>query len=180
MRRISHEDRTVDMHTTDLRAEPLSAWLREHQVDFDIHQHDEAFTATATARAEGVDLRTFAKVIGVETDDGRGELLVLDATDRLDLEEAAQALGATSVRLLTERELAALTPECEPGATPAVGQLFGLSTLADYAVRDDPVITFNAGTHRHSVRVDRFAWERATGVSYVDLVVDDARPAWAS
>jgi hypothetical protein len=47
-------------------------------------------------------------------------------------------------------------------------------------VRDDPDISFDAGSHRYSVRVDRAAWERAAGVTYADLAEEsDAGPAWA-
>jgi Ala-tRNA(Pro) deacylase len=159
----------------------LREWLTQRAVDFEIHEHDEAFTARATARAEGVETRTFAKVIGIGTDDGRSAMAVLDADDRLDLSKACRALDARHVRLLSEDEFATLTPGCLPGAVPAVGSLFGLPMVADLAVRDCHEISFNAGTHRHSVRVDRPAWEKATGVRYADLTADDPdRPAWAS
>ena len=129
---------------------------------------------------EGVDPRTFAKVVGVATHDGPHILVVLDATDQLDLHKARRALGAGDVRLLTEAELTALAPGCEVGAIPAVGSLFGLATYADYAVREDPEISFNAGSHRFSARVERAAWERACGVIYADFAVDgDTGPAWA-
>jgi prolyl-tRNA editing enzyme YbaK/EbsC (Cys-tRNA(Pro) deacylase) len=52
--------------------------------------------------------------------------------------------------------------------------------FADYAVREDPDISFNAGGHRFSVRVERAGWERACGLVYADLAADsDTRPAWA-
>ncbi len=161
--------------------EALQAWLSRWDVDFDVHEHAEAFTSTATALAEGVDPRSFAKVVGVITDDGRTALLVLDADDRLDLAKARRALDAHHVRLLTEDEFAAATPGCLPGAVPAVGDLFALPMVSDLAIHDRPAISFNAGTHRHSVRVDRAAWERATAVHYADLAANDPdRPAWAS
>jgi Ala-tRNA(Pro) deacylase len=82
--------------------------------------------------------------------------------------------------LLSESELTDLAPGCEAGALPACGKLYGLSTYADFAVRDDRDISFNAGSHRFSVRVDRSGWERATGVRYADLASEsDTRPAWA-
>jgi Ala-tRNA(Pro) deacylase len=151
---------------------PLLDWLRGQHVDFEVHEHPEAFTAASTARAEGVDARTFAKVVGVGTDDGRQALLVVDAPDRVDLRKARSILRAEEVWLLSEDELTTLAPGCEPGALPAVGALFAISTLADYAVEDDPEISFNAGTHRHTVRVDRFDWERATRVRYADRAAD--------
>ena len=158
----------------------LLDWLAAHGVEHEVHEHPEAFTARGTAQAEGVDPRTFAKVVGVVTDDGRRVLLVLDATDHVDLRKARQVLSVRDVRLLTEAELVALAPDCEVGAMPAVGALYGLAVYADYAVRDEPDISFNAGSHRFSVRVDRTAWERSAGVHYADLAVEsDTRPAWA-
>ena len=170
--------------TLDRPYPPLLEWLKSQDVDFEVHEHDPAFTARATATAEGIDPRTFAKVVGVATHDGPQVLVVLDATDQLDLHKARRALGAGDVQLLTEAELTALTPGCAVGAIPAVGSLFGLATYADYAVRDDPEISFNAGSHRFSVRVERAAWERACRVSYADLyaefaVAGNTGPAWA-
>jgi Ala-tRNA(Pro) deacylase len=158
----------------------LLDWLARQGIEFEVHRHAEAFTAQASARAEGVDARTFAKVVGVTTDGGRRVLLVLDATDHVDLRKAREALAARDVRLLSETELADLAPDSQVGAIPAVGQLFGLPMYADYAVRDDPAISFNAGNHHDSVRVERAAWERATAVKYADLVEESSRrPAWA-
>ena len=158
----------------------LLEWLASHDIEYEVHEHSPTFTARATAKAEGVDPRTFAKVVGVATHDGRRFLVVIDATDHLDLPKASRAIGAGDVRLLTEAELAALAPDCQAGAIPAVGALFGLATYADYAVRDDPEISFNAGSHRFSVRVERASWERASGIVYADLASEsDSRPAWA-
>lgn len=166
--------------TLDHPYRPLVDWLIGTGVEYEIHPHGLAFTARATAMAEGVDVRTFAKVIAVAPHDGQPALVVLDATDHLDLRKARVVLGTTDVRLLTEPELERLAPDCEVGALPAVGALFGLATYADYAVRDDPEISFNAGSHRFSVRVERERWERAGNVIYADLADDtDEGPAWA-
>lgn len=158
----------------------LLSWLAERAIEHEVHEHVQAFTARATATAEGVDPRSFAKVVGVRTDDDRTFLLVVDATDHVDLVKARHALFAGDVRLLTEADLVALAPECEAGAIPAVGNLFHVPMIADYAVREDRDISFNAGSHRFSVRVDRAAWERATAVRYADIAAEsDTRPAWA-
>jgi Ala-tRNA(Pro) deacylase len=157
----------------------LLHWLEDNDVDHEVHEHPVAYTATTAATTEGIDPQTFAKVVGVRTADGRDALLVLDAPDRVDLHKARLALDAIDVGLLDEKELAAVTPGCEPGAIPAVGRLFELPMVADYAVRDNAEISFHAGTHRHSVRVDRATWERASGVRYADLAADDVdRLSW--
>lgn len=170
------------MDAATLRRPPIRLldWLKQRGVDHEIHEHVETFTAAGTARAEGVDARTFAKVVGVQTHDGRRALCVLDAPDRLDLHKAAEALGTHEVRLLSEPELAELAPGCDAGAIPAIGSLFGVPMIADHAIASDAEISFNAGTHRHAIRVDRGDWERATGVHYADLALDAGdRPAWA-
>ena len=159
--------------------QPLLDWLASEEIEYEIHEHDPAYTARATAAAEGVDPRTFAKVLVVASHDGRNAFVVLDATDHLDLRKARHVLTAKDVRLLSEPELTALAPGCEVGAIPAVGALFGLTTYADYAVRDDQELSFNAGSHRFSARVERAPWERACNVIYADLAEDaDAGPAW--
>ncbi len=158
----------------------LLTWLADHDVEYEVHEHAPAFTARGVAKAEGVDPHTFAKVVAVRTSDARPAFLVIETTDQLDLRKAAQTLGADFVRLLTEGELATLAPSCELGAMPAIGALYGVPMVADYAVREDRDISFNAGSHGCSVRVERSGWERATGVVYADLAADrDDRPAWA-
>ena len=73
-----------------------------------------------------------------------------------------------------------LAPDCAAGTIPPVGELFGVRVLADRAVHEDPVITFHAGTHRHTVTVDEASWERAARVVLADLAVERERvPAWA-
>lgn len=158
----------------------LLEWLAGHGVEYEVHEHPRAVTARAVAKAEHVDPHTFAKVVIVRAPDGPPAFLVLETTDRVDLRKAARCLGADTVRLLTEDELAALAPSCEVGAAPAVGPLFGVPMFADYAVRSEPDISFNAGSHAASVRVERASWERATGVVYADVAADAGdRPAWA-
>lgn len=157
----------------------LLGWLADHDVEYEVHEHAPAFTALGVAKAENVDPHTFAKVVAIRTPDGRSAFLIIDTTDRLDLRKAALSLRVDAVRLLTEGELAALAPTCEVGAVPAIGSLYGVPMVADYAVRDDRDISFNAGSHSCSVRVERAGWEHATGVTYADLAADRGDPAWA-
>jgi Ala-tRNA(Pro) deacylase len=156
----------------------LLDWLGSHAVEYELHEHPLTFTARETAEIEGVDPRRFAKTLAVETGDGRRALVVVDAIDHLDLDKAAVALGAERVRLLSEPEMQQMAPDCEVGTIPPIGQLFDVPVLADVAVREDPEITFHAGSHHFTVHVDRPGWERAVDVTYVDLAEAKAGPAW--
>lgn len=158
----------------------LLTWLDSEGIAYQVHEHDRSFTAMATARAEGVDPRTFEKVIWVRTAESRDALMVVDSDDHLDLRKAREVMKTDRVKLVPEDEIEMLAPDCEPGAMPAVGKLFGVPTYADFAVREEPEVSFNAGSHSVAVRVDRAAWEKALGVIYADLAADVWRePAWA-
>ena len=158
----------------------LLAWLDAEGVEHELHEHELSLTATATAQAEKVDPRTFEKVIWVRSADGGDALMVVDSEDHLDLIKARKLLQSGRVKLVPEEEIEQLAPDCDAGAMPAVGKLFGLPTYADFAVRDNPEISFNAGSHTVAVRVDRAAWEKALGVVYADLAVATwNEPPWS-
>ncbi len=157
----------------------LLDWLAGHRIEYELREHPETFTAEATARAEHLDPRQFAKVVAVATGEGRTALLVVDAVDFVDLTKARRVLGAGDVRILREAEVAALLPECDAGTIPPVPDLFSLPVYADFALRDEPMISFAAGSHHYTVHVDRAAFERAAGLAYADLARDDDVPAWA-
>lgn len=158
----------------------LLTWLASEGIEYQVHEHDRSFTAMATARAEGVDPKTFEKVVWVRSAEGGDALIVIDSEDHLDLRKAREVLKSGRVQLVPEEEIESLAYDCEPGAMPAVGSLFGIPTFADFAVREEPEISFNAGSHTVAVRVDRAAWEKALGVVYADLAADIWRePPWA-
>jgi Ala-tRNA(Pro) deacylase len=150
----------------------LTRWLEENRVDYEVHEHARALTALATAHAEGVDPKSFAKVVWVRTMEGEDALIVVDAEDHLDLRKARELLHSKKVTLVDEEEITTLTPACDPGAMPAVGAFFGLPTYADDAIAKSAEVSFNAGSHAYAVRVDRAAWEHALGVVYGDLTSD--------
>jgi len=159
----------------------LLEWLAGHDVEYELRQHPLTITARETARVEGIDPRRFAKTLGVATEDGTRALVVVDATDRFDPVLARRVLGSGHVRLLDEDELRELAPDCDVGTVPPVGELFGVRVYADFAVREDPEITFHAGSHAYTVTVERASWEKAASVTYGHLAAAiDAGPAWAS
>ena len=57
------------------------------------------------------------------------------------------------VRLATEEELTQLFPDCEVGAMPPLGTLYGLPVYVDRSLTDDDQIIFEAGTHSEAIRM---------------------------
>jgi Ala-tRNA(Pro) deacylase len=57
------------------------------------------------------------------------------------------------LELLQETELAGLFPDCEPGAVPAFGNLYGVDVWVDRTVADAEEIVLCAGTHEDCIRM---------------------------
>ena len=66
--------------------------------------------------------------------------------------------GAT-VTLATEAEFRGAFPDCELGAIPPFGNLYGIKVYVDQALRDSEMI-FNAGSHRELIRMQWADYER--------------------
>ncbi|MGZ6213952.1 MAG: aminoacyl-tRNA deacylase [Candidatus Limnocylindria bacterium] len=162
------------METTRTTAGPYPAlidWLQRHNVGYELREHPLAFTAAEAAHAEGVELATFAKVVGVHTSHGQDAIALLDATDQVDLGQLAAVMGVEWVALLGEAAFSALAPGCDAGTIPPIPDLAGVPVYVDEGVRADEKISFHAGSHRYTVRVARDAWERAAGVTYGKFAV---------
>jgi Ala-tRNA(Pro) deacylase len=79
-------------------------------------------------------------------------LAVLPASYHVNLKKLAAAVGAP-VRLIDELECNELFPDCDAGAIPPFGELYGLSVYMDEALADNPEIVFSAGTRSDAIRI---------------------------
>ena len=126
--------------------EKLEAYLRENRVPFELQHHARAFTAQEVAERGHVHGRQMTKVVIVVAG-GSNVMLVLPAPSRVDLKLAAAALRVEDVRLAREDEFERAFPDCELGAMPPFGNLYGLRVVLDRALTVDETIYFQAGTH---------------------------------
>ena len=72
----------------------------------------------------------------------------------LDMDTLKSELGADHIQLADEEGLARLFGDCALGAEPPFGDLYGLETLMDETLEDDPYIVFQAGTHELAIQMD--------------------------
>lgn len=79
-------------------------------------------------------------------------LAVLPASYHINLAKLSALLGA-SVAPLTEQECCELFPDCEHGAVPPFGELYGLPVYLDETLAAAPQIVFSAGTLSEGVRM---------------------------
>jgi Ala-tRNA(Pro) deacylase len=92
--------------------------------------------------------------------DGKLAMAVLPASFHIDFELLKDGLGARTVELATETEFKDRFPECELGAMPPFGNLFGMDTFVAESLREDEEIAFNAGTHTELLRLAFADFER--------------------
>jgi len=69
-------------------------------------------------------------------------------------------LQAEQVRLAKEQEFAATFPDCDVGAMPPFGHLYGVPVYADATLTRDETIVFSAGTHTETASVKYADYER--------------------
>ncbi|MCF7220197.1 aminoacyl-tRNA deacylase [Marilutibacter chinensis] len=125
----------------------LQDYLREQQVDFETVTHPHAFTAAQTAASAHIDGHAMAKTVMVRLD-GKLAMAVLPSNEWLDIEQLRKAAGAGEARLASESEFRDRFPECEVGAMPPFGNLYGMEVYVADSLSDDERIAFNAGNHR--------------------------------
>jgi Ala-tRNA(Pro) deacylase len=130
--------------------EKLEAYLREQGVPFEKQRHTIAFTAQEVAASEHLPSQMVAKVVMVLADSDM-VMLVLPASHRTDLTKVAAALGARDVRLASEHEFAAIFGDCDVGAMPPFGNLYGIPVYVDQTLTEDESIVFQAGTHTDTI-----------------------------
>lgn len=142
-----------------MSAHKLTEFLNEHQVRYTTITHAPAFTAQETAHAAHIPGREMAKTVMVKLDDVLVEV-VLPATQRLDLEQLRSATGSRHAELAREEDFNGLFPDCEVGAMPPCGNLYGMAVYVSPQLAADRQIAFNAGNHFELICMKYTDYER--------------------
>ncbi len=130
----------------------IHEFLREAHVAYTIVPHRPAYTAQEEAAAVHVPGRDWAKVV-ICFVDGEPVEAMLPAPLAVNLARLLELAGGDEIRLASEDEMRPLFPDCEPGAMPPFGPLYGQRVFADVALAAEPEIVFNAGTHTEAIRM---------------------------
>ena len=128
----------------------LHNYLDRFNVRYLLTEHPVAYTAQALAQAEHVSGYQVIKPVLIEAD-GQMVLCALPACGRIDLEALRDSLDARYIRLADEEALREVFRDCELGAEPPIGALFGLPTIADESLLEQRKVTFQAGNHHEAV-----------------------------
>ena len=130
----------------------LNAYLDRERVHYDVLSHPEAFRAAEIAHTLQTPENEMAKVVIVKVQE-RFVMTVLPASWNVDLHRLRTVFATHRVRLATEDEITGLFPDCELGAMPPFGNLYGLPVYVDQSLTEDEEIVFQAGTHSDAIRM---------------------------
>ena len=120
--------------------------LKENNVHYGLSKHPTAFTALTTAEAAHIPGKMMAKTVILRIE-GELRMFVMPAGENVDLEALRDIFGTDDVRLAREDEFAWMFEDCEPGAEPPFGNLYGMPVYVSEKLTEDDEIAFNAGDH---------------------------------
>jgi Ala-tRNA(Pro) deacylase len=137
--------------------------LAKSRIEYELMPHREAYTAQEVAQTAHIRGRRLAKVVLVRA--GRGDYLmaVVPASAHVDLELLGRISGHTQLELATEGEIQRVFPDCELGAMPPFGNLYGLPVYLDACLSHQEHVIFQAGNHHEVVRMTFPEYERLAG-----------------
>src|SRR5438874_5591218 len=157
----------------------LREFLDSHNVRYIVISHSPAFTAQGIAALAHIPGKELAKTVMVKMDDSL-VMAVLPASFHVDLRRLKAEAMATTVELASELEFKNRFPDCETGAMPPFGNLYGLRVFADQSLIRDKEIAFNAGTHRELVRLGFDDFVRLVNPKIASFATGRSRPTAAA
>ncbi len=130
----------------------LKDFLDSNGVKYVAITHSPAATAQEVAASAHVPGKEMAKTVMLKLD-GKMAMAVLPASYKVDFDLMKVAAGAERVELAGESEFGEIFPECELGAMPPFGNLYGIEVFVAESLAEDEEITFNAGSHVELIRM---------------------------
>jgi Ala-tRNA(Pro) deacylase len=130
----------------------IRKFLDKHNIKYTIIKHSSAYTAQEIAASAHISGKELAKTVMIKFD-GKMAMAVLPASYKISFDDLKEVLGVEKVRLAYEQEFMDKFPDCEVGAMPPFGNLYGLEVYVAESLADDEEIAFNACSHTELIRM---------------------------
>lgn len=131
----------------------IKEFLNQHKIKYIIIKHSSAFTAQEIAANAHISGKELAKTVMIKFD-GKMAMAVLPASYKISFDDLKEVLGVEKVRLAYEQEFMDKFPDCEVGAMPPFGNLYGIEVYVAESLADDEEIAFNACSHTELIRMN--------------------------
>ena len=130
----------------------IKEFLDEHNIKYTIIKHSAAYTAQEIAASAHISGRELAKTVMIKIE-GKIAMAVLPASFKISFDQLKSALNVENVRLAYEQEFSNKFPDCEVGAMPPFGNLYGMEVYFAESLADDEEIAFNACNHTELIKM---------------------------
>jgi len=137
----------------------LKQFLDKEKIKYVSLIHSTAYTAQEVAASAHIPGKELAKTVIVQLD-GETAMAVLPANRKVVLQDLREATGADQVKLVPEEEFKQRFPDCEIGAMPPFGNLYGMEVYAASSLAENANIAFNAGSHTEVIKLAYKDFER--------------------
>jgi len=146
----------------------LTEFLDREGVKYTTLSHSRAYTAQEVAACAHIPGKEMAKTVIVKVD-GKMAMAVVPASQKVDFERIRETTSARKVELAEEKEFENLFPDCEVGAMPPFGNLYGLDVYVAKRLTEDDEIAFNSGSHTEVTRLHYADFERLVHPRPIDF-----------
>ena len=136
-------------------------YLDRHSIHYEISDHPDTFTAQQMASLIHVSGMNVAKPVVINAD-GKFYMCVLPACCKIDMDALKNQVHARDIELVDEKELAKMFPDCQLGAEPPIGSLYGMTTLLDKSMEKDEFVAFQGGTHDRAIKMSMHEYKELT------------------
>lgn len=160
----------------------LKEFLDSAGTEYMCLSHPPAFTAQELAHHVQIAGDQVIKTVIIELD-GKMTMLVMPATWRIRWDRLTKVLDTDFVQLADEQEFKDRFPDCEVGAMPPFGSLFGMTVYCSEALTAQPELAFSAGTHTESIHMktkDFLQLVQPMVISQGFIKPGAQKPAWLS
>ena len=130
----------------------LKEFLDANQVKYVSLVHSQAYTAQEVAASAHVSGKAMAKTVIVELD-GQMAMAVLPANRKIVLQDLREVTGSDQVKFASEEQFKDRFSDCEIGAMPPFGRLYGMEVYAAESLSENEEIAFNAGSHTEIIKM---------------------------
>lgn len=137
----------------------MKDFLDRERVKYVVITHSPAYTAQEVAQSAHIKGKELAKTVIVELD-GKMAMAVLPANRKIVLQDLREVTGSEEVKFASEDEFKARFPDCETGAMPPFGNLYGMDVYLAEGLTPNDEIAFNAGSHTEVVKLSLGDFER--------------------
>ena len=137
----------------------LKEFLDKEKIKYISIVHSPAYTAQEVAASVHITGRELAKTVIVQLD-GEMAMAVLPANRKIILQDLREVTGSDQVKFVAEEDFKQKFPDCETGAMPPFGNLYGMEVYAAASLSESHQIAFNAGSHTEVIKLAYSDFER--------------------